>query len=70
MVGARRRSETHFCLKRTAREPVIAGAHERPVDLQPNGTTKCLELSGSYFELHRNSIGLAGWIVNVSQQHN
>lgn len=67
MVGASRCSETHFGLKRAARESVIAGADERPVDLQPDGTAKCLELSGSYFELHRNSIGLAGRIVNVSR---
>jgi len=58
MVGASRRRETHFGLKSAAREPVIPGAHERPVDLQPDGTAKGLKLTGGYFELHRNSIDL------------
>jgi hypothetical protein len=65
MVGTSRRSDAHFGLKCAARESVIPGAHERPVDLQPDGTTQGLELAGGYFELHRNSIGLIRQIVNI-----
>ena len=67
MVGTSRRREAHFRLKRAARESVIASAHERPVDLQSDGTTKGLKLTGRYFEIHRNSIDLVGQIVNIDQ---
>jgi hypothetical protein len=54
MMRKSRSGDAHLCLESSARQSVVPGADQRPVNLQPDGAAKGFKLASSYFEFHRN----------------
>ena len=54
MMGERRGRDAEFFLQTADRQSVVAGAHERAIDLEPGRIAERFELFCRFFEFHGN----------------
>lgn len=54
MMGERRSRDVEFFLQVADRQPVIAGPHERAIDLEPGRIAERFELFRCFFDFHGN----------------